>query len=620
MAKRLAVLFVASVALWGCGEDEINKVRPEITVSVCKPDGCTLHFGDVPVFTTDSKEIILVAASRIEVRVHTLTVTGPDAPFFSLPPALVAEVAAGQGAVPSESSLSVDVAFRPTEERDYVATLVIESDDPDEADKHREVALFGVGKSPNISVEPAAFVNADGVTEEISAIRCPEGRTYPRCTTAKTLRIINTGDVELEITKVSWVEVTPGILAGNPPAPSGLRFLGSTSASTIRERNSVNVGLEFRAVAATPAEYDVKIRIESNDPDSPVLEVPVHVRIVPNSPPTVCAKTQKVWRGEYDAQGHWGFSGDIGPGALGYGDPFEPVVRAGYQVFVYDGGTDSGAACKTEDPDGDDISIQWTVTPLSGQPAPVVNGAINQNMRFEVPALGDYEVKVEAWDTLHQTAHTVDTMIVHAAPKDDITVVIDWRGTAPRVFDLDLHLVKMDSGSDSLVDRLWCNDDTYFFNRQPDWGPLGSLGNPVLNLDGQGLDALTRAENTTLEVAEPGEYWVVINYFKDGNVLTGGAQGYDAPKDQVKLYLFTSSPAGPVRWPADTTSFYTPLRDLKYPGSLTGCVGGTCLDFWVAAKIVWPGVGGNVIVTAANQFLPSGEAYPGDLAVQSCVQ
>ncbi|MGD9099147.1 MAG: hypothetical protein PVF45_01620, partial [Anaerolineae bacterium] len=134
--------------------------------------------------------------------------------------------------------------------RTYTTTLRIESNDPDEPSLDVTVVL--IVQAPDIEVSPGALIVSLGVNDR----------------TTRTLTIGNAGEADL-----TWS------LTEVPPAP----WLNEMpTSSTVAPQNSEDVAVTFDATdLAVDDVYMTTLRINSDDPNDPLVDVPVILTVLP---------------------------------------------------------------------------------------------------------------------------------------------------------------------------------------------------------------------------------------------------------------------------------------------------------------------------------------------------
>lgn len=151
-------------------------------------------------------------------------------------------------------SLEVVVSFRRSDPGVSFGALTFHSDDPD--DPSLDVRLTGVAvPPPSIAVVPTVLSETLASRESVE----------------RDFTIVNTGSLALDWTLVS-LPVAPGRAvverAGGSP---WLR--ADTTAGTATPGGSSLVRLTFDAATLAAGTYSRTLRVESNDPESPVVEV-----------------------------------------------------------------------------------------------------------------------------------------------------------------------------------------------------------------------------------------------------------------------------------------------------------------------------------------------------------
>ncbi len=146
-----------------------------------------------------------------------------------------------------DENVVVTVFFEPPDLGDYASALLVESTDAGEP--QIEVAVAGAGIAPpDITVDPAAVD-----FEEV-----PIGETPTR-----TVTIGNQGTGDLNVSAI-------GLSAGTSP---DFTLTGGTAAVVLAPGETVSVTIQY-APSNAGADSGV-IEVESNDPDTPVLAVPI---------------------------------------------------------------------------------------------------------------------------------------------------------------------------------------------------------------------------------------------------------------------------------------------------------------------------------------------------------
>jgi hypothetical protein len=193
--------------------------------------------------------------------------------------------------VTPEDTLDVELLFHPVSESLYVNVLHVASNDPDAREDTLSVILFGEGVIPEI------FLSPDSWTEVVF-----EGDTL-----ATHLTVINEGSGELDFTISAEVAkgLHPGDASGQGKSlaetktPDGRHHAQPSETGEKRSSegasvpwltidpdsgaaspgDTVLVTLTVDGSALTPARYDASVRVESNDPDEELIDLPFTVRV-----------------------------------------------------------------------------------------------------------------------------------------------------------------------------------------------------------------------------------------------------------------------------------------------------------------------------------------------------
>lgn len=185
----------------------------------------------------------------------------------------------------------------------------------------------------------------------------------------------------------------------------------------------------------------------------------------------------------------------------------------------------------TVDPDGDAFSFTWTLfeRPLDSAAALIGQGAPETRVTPDV--VGRYLVNLRAVDV----RGAIGEAQLEILPRD-LSVVLTWTGEDN---DLDLHLVRPggalgDYGScpgacsleqcgEFTDDNLTCRStgtDASFRNRSPEWGEIGRVDDPRLDVDDVSGGG---PEITSVDQPEEGIWRVVVHHCEDPLVEGGSA-------------------------------------------------------------------------------------------------
>jgi hypothetical protein len=134
--------------------------------------------------------------------------------------------------------------------------------------------------------------------------------------------------------------------------------------------------------------------------------------------------------------------------------------------------------------------------------------------------------------------------------------------------DVDLHFLNQ---TVSDPNGWWTADDCYFANRTPDWGPIGTAGNPTLDIDdtnGYG------PENTTIDMSPvAGTYTVGVHYYCSHSLGSGAAPGDGPTTGTVRVYCGGSLIATYSGLMLNQTDDWITVSEVDYPS----CVGRSVL-------------------------------------------
>ncbi|MEE2756244.1 MAG: choice-of-anchor D domain-containing protein [Myxococcota bacterium] len=325
-------------------------------------------------------------------------------------------------------------------------------------------------------------------------------------------------------------------------------------AATLSEEQQENPGHNL-VVQFTPDEeiaYGGSLFIESNDPYTPVIEVPLNGRGSQNECPEA-----RVTQEEY--------------------------LVAPLDVITLDG----SASTDADAPDGRPIRYEWTVIqrPTGSTAAPVESftdpvrpqeggpsdDSATPTAEFFVDIAGEYLIELTVTDRLGAMAPSDpcpqpgSRVRIVAEPLADIHVQLLW--TTPRDSDdddmgadVDLHL-----GHPARMGWFDALYDCYYVNPRPDWGiPNQFADDPSLDIDDIGGGG---PENINLDNPEStqrlgGPYDVGAHYFRASMANFGGGD-YGTSIATVRIYL-----AGELAYEGEKE-----LRETN--------------DFWEVGSIVW---------------------------------
>ena len=279
-------------------------------------------------------------------------------------------------------------------------------------------------------------------------------------------------------------------------------------------------------VTFTPPELDLysgTLIVESNDPMSPVLEIPLRGRGSMNACPVA-----EVARAELMVS------------------PLEIVTLDGSSSVDPDG------------PNGIPVRYSWSVTQrpagstaqpverLSNSRRPADGGVADDTTTpqafFFVDVAGEYLIELTVEDdqgfSSAECADAVATLHINARPESAVHVELTWHTPSDEDetdldgTDVDLHLLHPSAMG-------WANGlselDCHYANINPDWGPAGPDGNPSLDIDdanGAGPENITI---DTPEVTNNGYYRVGVHYYSSGDSFFG--EDYGPSDSTIRIYL-----------------------------------------------------------------------------------
>jgi hypothetical protein len=412
---------------------------------------------------------------------------------------------------PNES-FPIRVWFLPEDNLPDQGELIFESNDPD--NPQYIVNLSGNSGSPCIQVSPS---------EELNFGQASLGQT-----TQKTVTIENCSrSSELEISNIAISDDGGGAYGiQDGSLPDGLPG-GST---TLEAGERSNFVVTF--VPTSQDTYDGELQIESNDPASRDLRVPITGIGTDNQCPTA------------DAKG-WLQGGSY------RGDTIETIPL---NTIQFDGSDST-------DPDGSIARYEWTIlTRPQGSSQRLTPDNNVEKPRLFLDLAGVYEVELKVYDNENSVSCGDPAIItIIAEPDDDIHVQLVWDtpsdpdqendfGT-----DLDLHYLHPNGRWDVSP---W---DIFWRNPTADWGRQGDPSDdPSLDIDdtaGLGPENINHSDPENLQ------YRTGVYYYNDN--------GFGASYATLRVYI--------------RGQLEVELANKYMAGTGT---------FWDAATIAWPS--GNV--------------------------
>jgi len=237
-----SLLLVAVSALLACNESTLNPLSPDIAVSPAEID-----FGTVTVGITSERTLTISNVGGGTLEVDSVVMQDPSGPFT---------VEDYTGSLSPESSVDLVVDFLPMDLGDASDVILITSDDPDEELVEVPVYATDVVEAPfpAISWSPSSL---------------DWGMVYSGAVIAQSVTITSIGTGDLEVSAILTDGTTsPDFEITMNPAPVTL----PPSMSELIE------------VTYAPTDLGVdtgNLLIESNDPDVPVVTIPLDGELIP---------------------------------------------------------------------------------------------------------------------------------------------------------------------------------------------------------------------------------------------------------------------------------------------------------------------------------------------------
>lgn len=455
MRRPLACLALLTLTA-GCSEDSIERVQPRLEV---RPEALDFGAGCIAEDNVLLLTVKNTGAGRLDLEQARIT-AGEAVYAVEMAPA----------ALQIHEEIEVPVTFVPTvPEQTYPGTLVLVSNDPLEPEL--EVPLMGVGGIRDIEVVPVE-VDFGVVNEGLAPTRAIEIR--------------NLGGDPLIIEALTWTSTSVDL------GPVSIPQLPLT----VPAKTSTAVNVEYR-----PSDLGADrgtLRIESNDPDEPSIEVPVRgaANLAPVALAWICEKA---------------------PGEPGCPEAIRRrSVSGGVGRIMGLEGRDS------YDPEGGVLRYSWEVVTTPDGQMPVLFFGTEDIARgratgeVEVPQVGRYVLRLVARDDRGLESFDLEESRVAVLPKD-LEVYLRW----DLVTDADLHFVRPggapgDYGSGQA--RTSTGSDCAAFNRTPNWGDPDSMDDdPSLERDvvsGRGPEVVS------LDGPEAGVYRAFVHYCDSRHVNT----------------------------------------------------------------------------------------------------
>lgn len=526
-AQRLPLcLTLGAIAFSACDcPDDVTIIAPQIAVDVCADPrrelngailggvrDCTIDFEASPITVRVTKEIRITNPSPVDLTIDLeksgfTPDSGPEFEVVQIP----GSVKAGQTAIGL-------VSYRPLVESDHTGTLVIVSD----------AANLATGEDVVIHVKGTGF--DDGVPDiAVSPLVCEYGSVAVSGVAQCTLTVENLGRRDLVFDEVVLLDdqlvvpedhtgnEAPFSFVGRPPARDDVLPPAPTDDSP--PENVFDLTVRF--VPQALGEYQGKLRIRSNDPDTPEIVIPLNGKGV--TPPTCNIAIKSV-------------NGVPGNNTI---EPLDDVIL-----------TAEGSTPAVEG--GSIASVTWRVlsqppgsTAVLTNPTGMDTGFTFADGVLGLDLAGRYRVQAVVVDDLGTASVNQCEIEFEAIPTDSFLVQLSWDVA---VGDMDLHLMKQHNGQFCTLSSVnptsglarGCGTDyaCYFGNckatgSRPDWdgdGTGNSPGDPSLDIDdlcGYG------PEQINIDEAAPGAYLVGVHFWG-----FTGCDGSGSTGNTIRIYIY----------------------------------------------------------------------------------
>lgn len=588
MRSRLAIrclLLAAASALAACGGETINRAKPAISVTL-PDDAESLAFGKVPVGQRAKLEVRVNSMRPVSLQVSGISTRSQDGAAhlaFSTVPASSFSVGASASSV-------VEVWFEPSDVRNYVAELVIESDDPDRPTI--TVPMQGEGIEGAIRVVGCLASDDDPTRCSQTLVEAPTALELGNVVAGQHQRvqvtIQNLGVDVLDVQSIGFADETAAGASGFSIEDKYRR------AVAISRLSNQTFQVEFAPPLGSKGGVEARVAIASSDRRMPRVELPLRATVVPNQAPRACVVVREIRSA----------SGQVREPAPG------PVIVEPTETVIFD--ADVRPGCTADPEDGKDVSLSFVLDgPDSyGRLESVPGQPMRRAFRAEV--IGSYTLTLEAADTLGAKG-TADENGVRAMavfdvkPRQDIAVEIKW--TAEEV-DLDLHFVRADDG----VSRLWSDlDDCAILaacsptRPPPAWGDQPPVTSPRLAIDDQGGGSLV--ETLLLNGPEAGaSYWIFAHFYDDRR--TDRSSATSCTDDGPACVDGKVCAAGKCMPPVEASvRIFTKGDERDDLGTATAASLAKPCDTWMVAKVTWPpDAEGPIVVQPLDEVFASHDA------------
>ena len=392
--------------------------------------------------------------------------------------------------------LQVHITYRPRRDGPDTGTLVVRSNDPDEA--RYEVALSAGGAAPCVEVD----------TDEIDFGEVPRGQSATRrvrvtnCSPLRPLTIGSlraTGDIAFSVVDLPL------------PLPGAALRLDPGQSATFSARYA----------PSNLAAHTGAAEVISNDPENSPLRIDLRGQGVPfdNCPLALG-----------------------GARVVGQDGPFETQVGAEpLDTVVFD----ASRSFDPDDPDAGIAGVEWT---LIERPEDS-NGVLTPDGNDPTPSLfldlaGRYVVELRVFDSGGTVSCEALRIVLLAVSPEDIHVQLVWDTPNDRdqtdTFgaDMDLHFLHPNG---EWGDGQW---DCHWTNTNPDWATASRQDNPSLDIDDTNGSG---PENINLDNPEPIDYKVGVHYYGDNSfgdstatvrIFLGGVLVFEAQDEPLSNRQF----------------------------------------------------------------------------------
>jgi hypothetical protein len=263
------------------------------------------------------------------------------------------------------------------------------------------------------------------------------------------------------------------LISDEDPSPF-LQTVGVPEAWALAPQQEITAEFTFRPLDTDP--HEAVLIIQSNDPDEPVVEVPLSG--AGSECPTALAELLE--------------------------DPedIEPL-----DTIRLDG---RGSTIGT--PDTEIVTYEWQLEQRPVSSTAILFSPDADRTEMTCDLAGDYQVRLRVFDS--EGIRSCEDSVVRftAQPTEEMHLQLVWDHPSA---DLDMHLLR--EGGEAFDH----DGDVYFSNRNPDWFPTVPASNPSLDADD---DEGYGPENINIEAPIPGSKWTVLVHYwnkqTDGDAFT----------------------------------------------------------------------------------------------------